>query len=389
MNPEHLGDSRMVLFDLVSPSMRVGVASLDTGEWNVLLEGAFPKFSPTGHLVVWRPSSLWTVPFDAAAGEVAGEPAPLLADISYPGLYGTYDVSDDGTLVVAPFRGNRLLWVDRAGRELGSFERVGFAGHPGISPDGSRVALRELENATWVEDLQRGTRHRVVAEGTTGVPVWAPDGERIAYTIGGETGIYLQRSDGTGERELLLEHDGFPEPSAWSPDGRWLAFHESSLSGKKSDVWVLSMAGTPAVRTFVGTGANEQAAAFSPNGRFIAYVSDESGRNEIYVQAFPDSGRRWTLSVGGGAGPIWSHDGRELFYARGTEIWAVPVETEREFTADVPTQLFDGPYGLEGGHPHYDVSPDGRFLVNRLSFSAPTFTVIVDWPEILKHPATE
>jgi Tol biopolymer transport system component len=237
----------------------------------------------------------------------------------------------------------------------------------------------------WTYDIARNTFSRLTFDGNNRGPVWSPDGKAVTYwSMQGpkHSGLYVKPADGSGEARLLLASTQLMLPTSWSPDGKFLAVdHVTSTS--QSDVWVLSVDGNPTEVPFVQTKFDEWEAAFSPDGRWVAYVSDESGRYEIYVKPFPEPGGKWQVSTSGGTEPLWSGDGRELFYNNGDKMMAVKVDTDSGFKPGTPQVLFSGFYNPHVGDQAYGVAPGGqRFLVIhplRATSGNPQINVVVDW----------
>jgi Tol biopolymer transport system component len=211
--------------------------------------------------------------------------------------------------------------------------------------------------------------------------VWSPDGRRVAFSSRDVSELYVKSVDG-GSEELLLKRDNQPWAYSWSPDGL-LALGESDPT-TGLDIWIMPLETHGEPQPFLVTPFGEDAPIFSPDGRWLAYTSNESGQYEVYVQPYPGPGRRWTISTEGGEAPVWSSDGRELFYVRARQMWAVTIETEPEFRAGTPRLLFEGPYELSTRHPHYDVLPDGRFIMLEQESERTTFNIILNWVEELK-----
>jgi len=249
-------------------------------------------------------------------------------------------------------------------------------------------------------DLSRETLTRLTFEGNSNfLPVWTPDGKRIAFTSykerptnkEGPSNIYWQRADGSGGLERLTTSDYLNSPTSWSPDGQLLAYFEVNPT-TGWDIWVLNLSDRKA-QPFLRTPFNEIAPQFSPNGRWLAYVSDESGHLdwEIYVQPYPGPGGKWQISTEGGTEPVWNPNGRELFYRSGDKMMAVDIATQPGFTAGKPRMLFEGPYMASPFmYSNYDVSPDGqRFLMlkpGEAGEAVPTqINVVLNWFEELKR----
>jgi len=245
----------------------------------------------------------------------------------------------------------------------------------------------------WLYDLSRGTLTRFTFEGDfNALPVWTPDGKRIAFgsTKEGQINIFWQLADGSGGLERLTTSDFLNAPLSFSPDGQTLAFQEANPT-TGTDIWVLRVSDRK-VQPFLRTPFNEVSPNFSPDGRWLAYVSDESGRFEVYVQPYPGPGGKWQISTEGGSEPVWNHNAKELFYRNGDKMMAVEITTQGGFAVGKPHMLFERQYvRTEAFHvPRYDVSPDGqRFLMLKpveQETAAPTqINVVLNWTEELKR----
>ena len=412
--PEFLPGGKAVLFaagaaGLNFTNAQVAVQSVGTGERRNLIQGTSPRYAPSGHLVYEQGGSLMAMPFDPQRLTDTGTPVPVVEGVLQSTSSGAaqYSFSATGSLVYvsggvqAPQ--SRLVWVSRNGTEqplaAPAHDYVG----PRLSPDGLRVAVGIVEQETqvWLYDLSRETLTRFTFEGTVNLnPAWTPDGKRIAFNSSKEAAlanIVWQLADGSGGRERLATSEYVQVPMSWSPDGQLLAFIELNPT-TSLDIWVLRMgdpsAGPGQVRKaqpFLQTPFNESVPAFSPDGHWLAYISDESGRYEIYVQPYPGPGGKWQISTDGGTEPVWNRNGRELFYRSGNKMMAVDIATKPSFAAGKPRMLFEGPYRPTGTTiQNYDVSPDGqRFLMlksGEQGESAPTqINVVLNWFEELKQ----
>ncbi len=351
---------------------QIVVQSLETGQRTVLIEGGHDaRYVPTGHLVYSLNAVLMAVRFDPDARRVADVPT-LLVDGVYelgsvtPTSY--FALAANGTLVYAPWTSgaSRLVWLNRAGAKTGEIaQTAGEARDFALSADEQRVAYWERDRLTWdiwVLNLARGDRTRVTtAPGVDVRPAWSPDGEWLAFT-NQHDGIVLKRADGSGERTALV--GGLVDD--WSTDGRFILYEGGS--GNDRDVWYLERSADGSSwepHEYLATPANELVPKLSPDVRYLAYVSDESGRQEVHVRPFPDGGRQWTVSTNGGQQPLWSPDGSELFYLEGgARLMAVNVSTAGEFAAGTPQPLFEYPeLGAGQEYPRYDVSSDGQRFV--------------------------
>jgi serine/threonine-protein kinase len=385
----------------------IEAVSLDTGERQTLIEDAtYGRYSPTGHLVFARGSSLFAVPFDPSSLEV-GEPAVEVIDgvmMDPQTGAGFFDFSDDGLTVYVPGGADpppsggtgALLSVDRQGvaRPLAQMQRAFQL--PRISPvDARRLIVTITEgNKTdvWGYEIGRGVTTRLTFEASNGAAIWTPDGTRITFSSDrlGSFNVFSKASDGSGSAERLLESAHPQFPSSWSPDGQHLALTEIQPS-TGLDILLLKR-GAAQAEGLMASSYNESGAMFSPDGRWIAYVSDESGQDEVYVRAHP-SGGKFQISAGGGTEPVWARDGRELFYRSGDWIMAVGVQTEPQFMAGKPQALFEAPYDEAGAaNSNFDTTADGGFVMVRSQqeWESAQLIVVTNWFEelVLRLPST-
>jgi dipeptidyl aminopeptidase/acylaminoacyl peptidase len=347
--------------------------SLKTRERKRLLEGGTsPRYLPTGHLVFGRVASLLAVPFDADRLEVKGSPVPLLEGVetlnSDAGA-AKFTVSGGVLAYLPPASAQAALaWMTRSGvpQPTGAPERA-YLGDVALSPRGDRAAVTIREagrGEIWVYDLARRTLGRVTFDGDNAAPVWAPDGKRVAFstTRPGESVQTIQvkslESGASPDRVMTATQFGGLAPLSWSPDGRALVIFDKSPTTAE-DIWVLPLEGERKPTPLVQTPFSDFQGCFSPDGRFLAFDSTESGRTEVYVQAYPGPGGKWQVSTEGGQDPLWAPGGRELFYRSGDELMAVDVQTAPEFKTSAPHVLFESRFS------GYAVAPDGRFLVVR------------------------
>jgi serine/threonine-protein kinase len=411
--PEFLPGGKAVLFaastsNINWTSAQVAVHSVGTGERRNLVQGGTqPRYAASGHLVYAQGGSLVAAPFDPQRLTATGSAVPVLEGVLQSPTTGAaqYSVSATGSLVYVPggIQGaqRRLVWVGRNGAEQSLAAPAHAYNNARLSPDGRRVAVGITEQGAqlWLYDLSRETLTRLTFEGNVnGFPAWTPDGKRIAFSSNkeGPTNIFWELADGSGGLERLTTSEYINTPVSWSPDGQLLAFHENNPTTQR-DIWVLPLgdpsAGPGQVRKtqpFLRTRFDEGAPRFSPDGHWLAYISDESGRYEIYVQSFPGPGGKRQISTEGGTEPVWNRNGRELFYRSGDKMMAVDIATQPSFAAGTPRMLFEGQYvPAPGASPNYDVSPDGqRFLMLKPIEQAagPTqINVVLNWFEELKQ----
>jgi serine/threonine-protein kinase len=420
--PSALPDGRSVLFtdNSAGPDKaRVAMLRPETGTIATVVNGATNgRYSSTGHVVFARGSSLYAIPFDGIRGVTVGPEQRVLDGVMNHGNGAAqFALSSNGTLAFVTgdttLAQHELVWVDRRGRAETLLDEGRPYQDPRLSPDEQRLAFMTADGPNldvWIRDLTRGSNSRVtVHPGEDFEPVWSPDGKRLALAseIGEDPenpGPGLAHVPGTSERpEGLFRTPGFGNwefPSSWSPDGRWLAFSRtiatrdsrpSTAGGVSRDIWILPMTAPGEPQQFVGTPFDEEAPMFSPDGRWMAYSSNDTGRPEVYVRPFPGPGLPLTISTEGGVEPRWSRNGRELYYRHGSKLLAVTVTTGASFAASAPVTLFEGHFELKeygGGTANYDVSRDGRFLmVRRKNPQVPTvIDVVFSWPDALLGP---
>jgi len=240
----------------------------------------------------------------------------------------------------------------------------------------------------WVYEPERDAMTRLTFGGSTYAPIWSPDGKRIAFGSSreGVINVYWKPADGTGAEERLTTGDNPQFPSSWSPDGKFLAYVDMP-SGASGDIWVLPLEGERKPRLLAGTPFGERSPAFSPDGRWLAYASDESGGPEVYAAPFPGPGAKAQVSTGGGLWPVWSPDGKELYYRNGDKLMAAAVSGKTELRAARPRVVFEGRYDVSPWPARaYDVSPDGRrfVMVRSDRLAAPRqINVVLNWFEDL------
>jgi serine/threonine-protein kinase len=314
------------------------------------------------------------VPFDRDRLELAGAAVPMVEGVLTDPLVGLleFHVSADGSLVYvagANFGETQsLVWVDREGREEAINAPNRAYTSPRISPDGTKVALnlRDEENDIWIWDFARNTLTRLTFDpGLDRYPVWSPDGRQIAFSSSRDKSrgnLFWQTADGTGTVERLAASDDLQVfPTAFSPDGTRLLVLLASGSRDGADIAVVQPGGEARAVPLLATMFGERYGEVSPDGRWLAYNSNESGRDEVYVRPFPDVDTgRWQVSTGGGSQPLWARNGRELFFRNGATLMAVPLQVGQTFAAGNPAVVFERSYATPQGGRTYDVSPDGR-----------------------------
>jgi hypothetical protein len=388
---------------------RVAVLELGTRKWRVLLEDAADaRYVTTGHLAFLQRGTLMVVPFDPDKLELTGPPIPALANVAQAlnttnstrdTAAGQFSISASGSMAYAsggvlPDQENSLVWVNYGGNaETISLSKAPFF-TPRLSPDGQRIAYSNfgMEGGhIWVDDLKRGTATKLTSEGATQEKAWTPDGRRVVFDWlnTGVPNLYWQLVDGSSPMERLTQSECMQWPGSWSPDGETLAFVQAGPDGG-TDILFLQMRDRR-VTPFLNSRFQETYPEFSPDGRWIGYVSDESGRQEVYVQPFPGPGGKLQISNEGGREPLWSRNGKQLFYRWGDQVWVVDVQIGSGFSASKPRLLFEQPgYASHSPIRTWDISPDGqRFLMVKMEVRKPhpvaEMILVQNWFEELKR----
>ena len=398
--PDFLPDGKHILFTIrFNTGFQTALLSLETGERKVVLENARQaRYLSTGHLVYEqsRTGNLMAAPFDLAALEVTGDSVQVVQGVRQaPNFSVDYALSAEGTLVYVPGQVTdvqRLVWVDREGREsVITQEDVSF-GTPRISPNGRQIAVAistrgETQNI-WIYDLEDESMRRLTFEGG-GVVNWSPDGKWIIFQgrdSDGLRAISRQLADGSGPMEHLTTPSAVAIlPQSLTPDGSVVAFD------KDNDLWMLEVEGDREPQPFINSPNTEVFPKFSPDGKWIAYLSNELGPMNVYVSPYPKPDVKYLVSEEEGGGqPVWSPDGTELFYRSGNRMMVVSVETELAFRPGRPEVLFEGRYvnsRIISGNPYYDISPDGqRFLmIKDIEGRTGQINVVLNWFEELKR----
>jgi eukaryotic-like serine/threonine-protein kinase len=380
------------------------VGSLDSSEYKLILRADTYAVYASDHLLFWRDGSLMAQPFNAESLQLSGDAVPVAEQVqmTFAEVRASFSVSENGVLVFQSGSevgtASQLVWFDRDGKQSGKLAEVFFGASPRLSPDGQRIVVMTFDfqagsTDLWLYDspLSRKTRFTFDPAFDSN-PVWSPDGSRIIFSSDRKTrlvfDIYQKDVSGARDEELLFESNDVKRPNSCSADGRFLAYARFEGPGRKGDIWVLPLTGERKPFPFIQTPQFDEAhAKFSPDGRFIAYDSDESGKRQVYVTAFPGPGGKQQVSTSGGEDPIWRRDGRELFFLSEGKMMAAEVKTNGSSLEIGNIQLlFDAHTGF-GPFVHYDVAPDGkRFVVATLGEggSAP-MNLVVNWTADLKQ----
>ncbi len=351
----------------------------------------YPVYSPTGHILyvdgVGDAIGIWALPFSLATLQPAGKAFPIAQQGSSPKL------ARAGTLVYSdvPSGLMQLVWCDRTGKTLSTIGQPRLYASPALSPDDRKLAVYARESAgfdIWIAELDRPVMSRLTFHNTPpGLAAWSPSGQEVVYSTyrNDNNDILSKPANGSGDAKVLVGTPANEGAADWSPDQRFLMYQSRSPQTKLDLLYRErrkdGSLGDPVV--FLQTPFAEGAPTFSPDGRFVAYVSDESGRDEVYVRSFPNGDGKWRVSINGGAGPRWRRDGRELFYTEGNKLMAVPVTTQPRFSPGTPAPLFENDT-LQSFNPQYDVAADGkRFIVReRLVSEKPlAIHVVNNWFE--------
>jgi hypothetical protein len=402
--PQFLPDHRRFLFFVFSgkPATRgVYAGSLDSRQTQLVLNTdrmatyAAADGGENSRLLFLREATLMSQPFDAGKLRLTGEPAPVAEPIWRHGsLWGLAAFSTSHTRALTYRSGGiqnyQIEWRDRQGNSLSAVGPPGSYEDPWLAPEEARVALIRdpvLTSAVWILDVARGTLSRLSFDSSAHIsPAWSPDGRRIAFSADheGTFDIYAKNADGSGTEELLLKGEGSEFPDDWSLDGRFLLYETMS----PRDLWALPLAGDRKPIPVAQGEFNEMQGRFSPDGKWVAFSSNETGRYEVYAQPFPPTGAKWQVSTNGGVQPQWRRDGKELYYlGPDRRLMAVEIQTAAGFQAGAPQALFQWMVsGLGAVRNGYVASADGRrFLVIKPLPDPAPITVVLNWVTGLKR----
>jgi serine/threonine-protein kinase len=400
--PYFLPDDKTVLFTVIP---RIGVTfdqarieslRIDTGERRLIVQGGYaPRYLSSGHLVYARGGAMMMAPFDATKLSITGPAIKVLEGVRIdPFDPPDFDVSLNGVMVYVPGKmfipETRLVLADRTGatEDLTDINEP-YVDGPKFSPDGNRIAfsIGAEQSDVWTYDLRPRVLTRITHDGASTAPAWSPDGRQIVFhsTNGATTSMFLAGADGHGEPALLTTRRNMLQSSFFRPDGRVIGFVEYDPH-TLFDIWLLPLEGDRKPRPFLQTPAYETHGAFAPSSRYIAYFSTESSSGDVYIQALDGPGK-WRVSRDGGGCPVWSSDGRELFYIAGRSLNVVTISAGPDPTPGTSRRLFEMNSGGSYGVCPYDIAPNGqRFVLVRGAQNPPpsnVFEVLVNW-----NPAT-
>jgi eukaryotic-like serine/threonine-protein kinase len=397
--PAFLPDGQRFIYTVVSADTNHAgtyLGSLAGGEPTRLFDvpTAFATYAPSGHILYVRDVALMAQRFEASSATTRGAPVVVAANVAAPDfLNGAFvSGSDAGLLAFGGGRsGGRLTWVDRAGKPLGDIDSPTPLHNPTLSDDERHLLadtsgeLSSEPRGVWRIDLERGSQHRLLRGG---IGLWSPDAQQVAYATGegGVSDIFLTSASGPDDGKVLLRSPESKGLNDWSRDGRHLVYISTGPE-TKSDLWVLPMAAGAKPVPYLRTQFEELQGQVSPDGRWLAYTSDESGRWEVYVQSFPVPGTKFVISNGGGGEPQWRADGRELFYmALDHTLMAVPVTPGGAWRSERPVPLFRAPVAgdITRYRTRYQVAANGqRFLLDSfVQDGSQEVTLVVNWPAL-------
>jgi serine/threonine protein kinase/dipeptidyl aminopeptidase/acylaminoacyl peptidase len=397
--PALLPDGKSILYTIkfnnITSFEEAAIAVLDTktGEKKTLIRGgSYARYVPTGHIVYVKGSDIYAVPFDLQKLEVSGQPRKLFRGGWMNPFSGDANLAftDNGTLLYIPrgiesYSVSKIKWIDFQGRTTPLVDTVNSYWAAELSPDGEKLALhvQAANDDIWVYHIGRKSLTRLTfGGGNSGFPVWSADGKYVIYAAerGMANNIYRKAWDGSGGEERLTNTGKTQYPRSLSPDGKTLAFVQDG------DIWMLDMGGGGKSSAFLETPSKEYNPVFSPDGSYLAYESNESGRSEVYIASYPSKSGKWQISSGGGTNPIWDPSGKVLYFAQGTSIQAVDIRAGGAFDFSAPRKVLDLP---PEGSALTGISRDGkRFAMVTLPYAelnTSEVTLVTEWFQELKN----
>ena len=405
--PQVLPGNSAVLFTVQSGAQatydeaHIAVLSLATGKWKTVIEGgSYARYVSSGHIVYAHSGALMAIPFDVKKLEVTGAAATVQDGVvtSFATSGGAeYDVAESGLLAYVPGSARpperSLAWVDRKGVAKDLPAALNTYASPRIAPDGKRMAIQLMGGGPqdlWIYDFGRNTLMRFTFDGGAAFPLWTPDGRRLIYRTRSPTFAFRSKpADGQGTEQSLLGEDVddlSATPASVSPDGKILLFGQHGPTGA-GGAYALSLDGSGRIAPVLQSSFSQIQAEFSPDGHWVVYTSNESGRDEIYLQPYPGPGGKWMLSTDGGAFPRWAHSGREVFFRSDDKMMVVPLQTQPSISAGAPRMLFRGGGYVPQGN--YDVALDDQHLLMLKEKDTPAslkeLSIAVNWTEDLKR----
>ncbi len=404
--PDILPDGKSILFTIGATNKsipaRIAVHLLEKKQTKILFEGgAYARYCPTGHLIFIRDDNLLAVPFDLKNLKTTGAPFQLIEGImTDPEVWaGSFSFSSAGSLAFIPGGPEAdlrsLVWVDRQGAASRVTVHLGTFSYPRLSPDGRSLAVTITSQKgisdLWILNIENGSFTRLTMEGNNILPVWSPDGQHLAYASDqkGRLNIFRVQVDGIGDPELLLDSEHPQVPSSWSPDGQILVFTEFNPKTGR-DIWLLPFSDRKPY-PFLQSMYNEWGGTISPDGLRLAYTSDESGPNQVYVTSFLRSGTKRQISTADGMEPVWAPDGHELFYRCWKGLTGSMIQFSPQFTLEPLSLLLETRFDLAQmpNFRNYDISTDGQRFIIILDERQSDLHINVDinWFQTLQHLA--
>jgi Tol biopolymer transport system component len=389
--PRFMPGGKVLLFAVSSGERRrIDALVLATGERRTVIEGgALPMYATSGHLVFVRDDELLAAPFDADGLTVTGPTVQAMDNVPVQ-LQGlpSVDISASGTVVYAPTTAvSRLVSVSRQGAEQPLTEVARNYSNPRLSPDGRRLLVQAGD--LWVQDLARSNFSRLTSGDAVinAFPTWLPDGRRVIYRS--PSGLRILDAEGGGQGEVLQNTGDYDYAQGFARNGDTLVFLRSTQE-TLFDIFELSLRDPLKVKPLLKTPSYEGGARLSPDDNWVAYVSNESGPNDVYLRPYPALDRRWTVSTQGGTQPVWGPNGKEIFYRNGDKMMVVDVTTASEVKLSAPRVLFEQRYAYGAGItiPNYDVTPDGqRFIMVKDEATGSRLNVVLNWSAELNRLA--
>jgi Tol biopolymer transport system component len=399
ISPIVLPDGKTLLYSVFSGgniddgaivAQRIG----STDKKVVVAKGFDPHFLAPNHLLYMHGGSLMSVVFDPGKAEASGSPIPVVQDVLMHAGSGSaqYDVSRDGTLIYVnggkQALENSLVLAEHDAKPQELPVKDNLYESPRFSPDGKLLALtvRLPDPDIWIYDLERGTLRRMTfAPGVDELPVWSPDGKRIAFASNGRQQAFQIQVDGSGQEEPLMKNESHFHLQSWSPDGKLIAFERVGKSGQY-EIWMLPMEGAHQPYSYLASQFRLNEPAFSPDGHWLAYASNETGRGEVYVQRFPGPGEKVQVSTDGGSNPVWARDGKHLVYENTGTLWAAEV-AESPFRVGKTRVLYQGDIWNDAAGPNYALAPGGKRIVLVENVKDPdggNVKVVINWNQELQ-----
>jgi Tol biopolymer transport system component len=400
ISPEILPDGKALLFTAFSGGNEDDGALLAQKIGSdqrklIVAKGVEAHFFPPNHLLYMRSGSLMAVEFDPDKLETAGSPIAVIQDVLMQPSTGSaqYDLSNNGTLVYVnggkQAVENSLVLAEHDAKVQPLPVKPNLYESPRFSPDGKLLALtvRLPDPDIWIYDFDRGGLRRMTfAPGEDELAIWSPDGKRVAYASNGRQQAFMIAVDGSGQEQPLMKNETHFHLQSWSPDGKLIAFERLGASGQY-EIWMLPLEGDRKPYSYLASQFRLNQPAFSNDGHWLAYTSNESGRGEVYVQRFPGPGEKVQVSTDGGSNPVWSHDGKQLVYENSGTLWATEISLT-PFRVGKSRVLYQGDIWNDAAGPNYTLAPGGHRIVVVERIKDPdggNVKVVLNWNQELQN----